>query len=151
MDYLRNNETVRPLDSVTRQYIEDGELNLDRLVFLMGTMRAARNPQFNDSPSLDDSLRGPYYYNQGRSIYDFDRVDKDFNIGFPTDYIVVWVAAIAVIFDLVVILLNCVARIFNMMFLYIIAPPVIAAAVHSRHEPINSAMTMSARTTYPVR
>ena len=127
MDYLRNNETVRPLDSVTRQYIEDGELNLDRLVFLMGTMRAARNPQFNDSPSLDDSLRGPYYYNQGRSIYDFDRVDKDFNIGFPTDYIVVWVAAIAVIFDLVVILLNCVARIFNMMFLYIIAPPVIAA------------------------
>ena len=36
--------------------------------------------------------------------------------------------AVACIFDLVVIIMNCVARIFNMIFLYIIAPPIIAAA-----------------------
>ena len=68
-----------------------------------------------------------YFYGNGKSIYNLDNVDSDFNIGFPTDYIVVWFASIAIIFDLVVIILNCIARIFNMLFLYLVAPPVIAA------------------------
>ncbi len=128
MSYIRNNVSPRALERITRTTFKDAEGHLDRMVFLMGTMKAAKNSAFNDSPSFDDALRGPYYYNQDKSIYDFDQVEKDFNIGFPTDYLVVWLAAIGIIFNLVVIILNCVARIFNMLFLYLIAPPVIAAS-----------------------
>ena len=129
IDYLRNNVKVTPVPYVDKNLQRSQKVYLDRLVFLMGTMGAARNSTFNESPDLmGDPLRSPYYYGQGRDIYDLDDVNKDFNIGFPTDYIVVFFAGIAIIFDLVVIILNCIARIFNMLFLYIIAPPVIAAS-----------------------
>ncbi|MBQ7057714.1 MAG: hypothetical protein IJM83_00220 [Firmicutes bacterium] len=128
MDYLKNNKTVVPVDYVKRTYQTQDKTHLDRLVFLMGTMRAAKNEAFNKEPGIDDALRGQYYFAEGKDIYNFSQVNGDFDIGFKTDYIVVWVAAIAVIFDLVVIILNCVARMFNLLFLYIIAPPVIAAS-----------------------
>ncbi|MBR6898302.1 MAG: hypothetical protein IKN24_09055 [Lachnospiraceae bacterium] len=128
MEYLRNNKIVSPVDRVKYDFTSDGDSHLDRMVFLMGTLKAARNPEFNTYPKLDDALRGPYYYGETRSIYDIEKVTEDFNIGFPTDYILVWIAAIAVIFDLVVIILNCIARIFNLLFLYIISPPIIAAS-----------------------
>ena len=127
MDYLRNNGIVKPEKKAVRNYITDNNAHLDRMVFLMGTMGAAKNPMYNDAPSLEDAVRGPYYYNEGKSIYSYDNVVDDFDIGFKTDYIVVWIAAVAIIIDLAVIILNCIARIFNMLFLYIIAPPIIAA------------------------
>ena len=128
MRYLEQTSQPRPLEYIERTVnVDSTNAHLDRLIFLMGTFRAARNSNYNTSPAFDDALRGAYYYNKGKNIYNLDQVDADFNIGFPTDYIVVWVASIAVIFDLVVIILNCIARIFNMLFLYIIAPPVIAA------------------------
>ena len=128
MDYLQSGGNIAPVSSVSEYYKPDGKAHLDRMVFLMGTMRAARNTAYNREPSLSDALRAPYYYDQGKSIYNIDDVDSDFNIGFPTDYILVFMAVFALIMDLITILLNCVARIFNMLFLYIIAPPVIAAA-----------------------
>ena len=128
MVYLQTTATPRPVPSVVRKSVQsNGEANLDRMIFLMGTFRAAKNPAFNENPSFDDALRSRYFYGEDKSIYNLDDVDSDFNIGFATDYIVVWIAAIAIIFDLVVIILNCIARIFNMLFLYLIAPPVIAA------------------------
>ncbi|MBR6119535.1 MAG: hypothetical protein IKQ04_04365 [Oscillospiraceae bacterium] len=128
MEYLRTTANPKPVPSVDRGSFTTSDAHLDRMVFLMGTFRAAKNPAYNKEPAFDDVLRAPYYYGEGdKSIYDFDDVDSDFNVGFPTDYIVVWVASIAIIFDLVVIILNCIARIFNMLFLYLIAPPVIAA------------------------
>ena len=128
MDYLRNNKIVTPVDHVNRTYEAQEKTHLDRLVFLMGTMRAAKNDAYNVEPGIDDALRGQYYFAEGKDIYNFSNVNSDFDVGFKTDYLVVWVAAIAVIFDLVVIILNCVARMFNLLFLYIIAPPVIAAS-----------------------
>ena len=127
MNYLRNNARPKALPSITRSTFEDNEAHLDRMVFLMGTFRAAKNPAYNKTPNFDDALRGRYFYGEDKSIYNLDDVDDDFNIGFATDYIVVWVASIAIIYDLIVIILNCIARIFNMLFLYLIAPPVIAA------------------------
>ena len=127
MNYINTNANPRPVPSVSRSAFKDNEAHLDRMVFLMGTFRAARNSAYNEKPSFDDAIRGRYYYGEDKSIYNLDDVDEDFNIGFATDYIVVWVASIALIFDLVVIILNCIARIFNMLFLYLIAPPVIAA------------------------
>ena len=128
MEYLQKNSTTSPLPNISRTYVDDNDIHLDRLVFLIGTTNAAKNPAFNKAPMMDDALRGPYYYGQGRSLYNFDQVNSDFNIGFPMDYIVVWMLAIALIYDLVVIILNCITRLFNMLFLYIIAPPVIAAS-----------------------
>ncbi len=127
MEYLRTNASPRPKESVSRESYSDGNAHLDRMIFLMGTFNAAKNSGYNENPAFDDAIRGRYYYGNGKSIYSLDNVDSDFNIGFPTDYIVVWFACIAIIFDLVLIILNCIARIFNMLFLYLIAPPVIAA------------------------
>ena len=128
MNYLEKSTKVTPVEVVYRTWSKDEKIHLDRMVFLMGTMHAAKNPAYNEKPALDDALRGPYLYNKGRNIYNMSNVTDDFNIGFPTEYIVVFIASIAVIFDLLTIILNCIARIFNLMFLYIIAPPVIAAS-----------------------
>ncbi len=128
MDFLANNKYVSARDRIAKKYSSEEKFHLDRLVFLMGTLSAAKNPEYNVKPQHDDALRGPYYYEDGKSVYNLDNVKEDFDIGFKTDYILVWMMAVACIFDLVVIIMNCVARIFNMIFLYIIAPPIIAAA-----------------------
>jgi len=125
MDAIRNDPSFKPLESYTRVTPAEGYVPLDRYLFLMGTMRAAKNSEYNMYPELTDPVRGPYYSGE-KSIYYLSQVSKDFDIGFATDYLVVFLSGIALIFDLCVIILNCIARIFNMLFLYIIAPPVFA-------------------------
>ena len=126
MDTLRKDASFKPLKEFTRVTPSDTRMPLDRFVFLMGTMKAAKNSRYNEQPSIDDAIRGPYYIGE-KNIYDLDDVDDDFRIGFDTDYIIVYVACIALIWDLAVIILNCIARIFNMLFLYLIAPPIFAS------------------------
>ena len=128
MDYLRNTANPVPVDHVKSQYVVTERAHLDRMIFLMGTMRAAKNSAYNEHPAFDDALRGAYYYEDGKSIYSFSDVNSDFEIGFEMDYILVWLAAMAIIVDLVIVILNCIARIFNMLMLYIIAPPIIAVS-----------------------
>ncbi|MBR5428991.1 MAG: hypothetical protein IK116_00520, partial [Firmicutes bacterium] len=128
MKYLQTSANPLPAQKGRNNYTVTERTPLDRMIFLLGTFRAAKNSAYNEHPAMDDALRGPYFYEEGRSIYDYDNVNSDFYIGFQTDYILVWFASIALIFNLVVIILNCVARIFNMMLLYIIAPPFIASA-----------------------
>ena len=125
MDIIRNDASFRPLESYSRAVPAEGILPLDRYLFLMGTMRAAKNSTYNENGSLTDPVRGPYYSGE-KSIYSIKQVSSDFDIGFATDYLVVFISAIALIFDLVTIILNCIARIFNMLFLYLIAPPIFA-------------------------
>ena len=125
MDAIRNDPSFKPLESYTRVTPAEGYVPLDRYLFLMGTMRAAKNSEYNEYPELTDPVRGPYYSGE-KSIYYLSQVSKDFDIGFATDYLVVFLSGIALIFDLVIIILNCIARIFNMLFLYIIAPPIFA-------------------------
>ena len=126
MDALNRDASLRPLKEFTRVTPSGTSVPLDRFIFLTGTMRAAKNARYNERPSMDDPIRGPYYVGE-KNIYDLDDVDEDFRIGFDTDYIIVYVSCIALIWDLAVIILNCIARIFNMMFLYLIAPPIFAS------------------------
>ena len=126
MDTLNKDASFRPLKEFTRIAPSRTRMPLDRFVFLMGTMRAAKNARYNEQPSMDDAIRGPYYIGE-KNIYDLDDVDGDFRIGFDTDYIIVYVACVALIWDLAVIILNCIARIFNMLFLYLMAPPIFAS------------------------
>ena len=45
-----------------------------------------------------------------------------------TNYLVVYIGAIVIIVNLAIILVNCIVRLFNLLFLYLIAPPVIATS-----------------------
>ena len=125
MDIIRNDPSFKPLQSYSRVMPAEGLLPLDRYLFLMGTMHAAKNSDYNTRAELTDPVRGPYYSGE-KSIYSISQVSSDFDIGFATDYLVVFISGIALIFDLVIIILNCIARIFNMLFLYLIAPPIFA-------------------------
>ena len=126
MDAMRNDSSMAPLKSFTRTIPTESLVPLDRTVFLMGTMSAAQNSEYNSDPTLDDAVRGPYYSGE-KSIYDLDAFSEDFDISIASmNYIIIYVAAVAAIVDLLIIILNCVARIFNMLFLYLIAPPIIA-------------------------
>ena len=125
MDVIRNDPSFAPLESYTRVAPNHSYVPLDRYLFLMGTMHAAKNNEYNINAEMTDAVRGPYFTGE-KNIYNISQVSKDFDIGFATDYLIVFCSAIALIFDLCIIILNCIARIFNMIFLYIIAPPVFA-------------------------
>ena len=124
MELLRTDASFAPLRSYTRQNTGYSySVPLDRMIFLMCTMRAAKNPVYNQNASLEDPLRGAYYNGQ-KSIYNFSEVSRDFEIG-SIDFIVMLLVAFKLIWDLAVIIFDCVARIFNMIFLYLAAPPFI--------------------------
>ena len=81
MDLLKVNGSFKPLQEYQRPYQPSrGDVPMDRLLFLMASMRAAKNDDYNLNPSLTDPLRGAYYYGE-KSIYDLDAVNEDFDIG----------------------------------------------------------------------
>ena len=116
------------------------DIPLDRIVFLSGTLEAANNAEYNIKPSFTDALRLPYYSGakgiqdsvdvvNGKKVeYDAKKeIQKDFNISYTRfNYLVPLVLGFAVLISSFTMLLNLIARIFNMLFLYLIAPPVLA-------------------------
>ena len=129
MDLLKVNGSFKPLENYQRHYqTSRSSLPMDRYLFLMASMRAAKNDDYNKSPSLTDPLRGAYYYGE-KSIYDLDTVNEDFDIGIAAfDYIVLLLTCYKMLETLATIILNCVGRIFNMLLLYLISPLVIAVS-----------------------
>ena len=129
MKELSQNTNLRPLSHYDKPIIKPQSVHvpLDRYVFLVSTFEAAKSDAYNRNPDFTDPIRGPYYSGT-KSIYDFDSVKKDFDIGIHRmNYLVMYIAAIAVIWDLVVIVFSAVTRIFNMILLYLISPLVFAA------------------------
>ena len=125
MKTMQQNSSFAPLQSYERKYVSNSsKVPLDRLIFLMCTMDAAKNPAFNDSPTVGDELRGAYYTGE-KSIYNRESVFADFEIS-KINFIVLIAVAFKLIWDYAVIIINCVARIFNLLLLYLIAPPCIA-------------------------
>ena len=125
MKTMQQNSSFAPLQSYERKYVSNSsKVPLDRLIFLMCTMDAAKNPAFNDSPTVGDELRGAYYTGE-KSIYNRESVVADFEIS-KINFIVLIAVAFKLIWDYAVIIINCVARIFNLLLLYLIAPPCIA-------------------------
>lgn len=124
MKTMQTDYSFAPLKSFKRQYSSYGSnVPLDRMIFLLCTSRAAKNPVYNNNISLEDPLRGAYYTG-AKSIYSYKDVSSDFEMG-SIDYIVLYIIAFKLVWDLAVIMMDCVARIFNMVFLYLIAPPFI--------------------------
>ena len=127
VEVMQTNQNFVPISGYNRISLAANEtVPLDRVLFLMSTMRAANNSVYNENASFTDALRGPYY-NGDKSIYDFDTVSADFNIGMATDYILLFLVGWIMIKDLAEIIFTCVSRIFNMILLYLISPPLIAA------------------------
>ncbi|MCR5476321.1 MAG: hypothetical protein K6E92_01690 [Lachnospiraceae bacterium] len=125
---VKNNANLRPLASYSRTLSSnENHIPLDRYLFLMGTLEGARNEVYNRNASLTDPIRGPFYYGE-KNIYDFDQVLEDFYVSIVGyNYLMLWAMSVALVWDLGVILFSCVARIFNMLLLYLIAPLVFAA------------------------
>ena len=129
MDLLKVNGSFKPLEEYQRHYQPSrSSLPMDRFLFLMATMRAAKNEDYNVSPSLTDPLRGAYYYGE-KSMYDLDTVNEDFDIGIAAfDYLILFLTCYKMLVTLVTIILNCVGRIFNMLLLYLISPLILAVS-----------------------
>ena len=126
MDILRTDRSFRPLEKYERPGANAAAVSMDRVIFLTGGLHAAKNDSYNETPSFTDPLRGPYYYGE-KDMYSLETVNRDFDIGLTaTDYIVVFVACLGVIYALATMLLNVIARIFNLIFLYVISPPILA-------------------------
>ena len=99
--------------------------SIDRILFLTGSTSAAKNGQYNNDASIFDSLRYPYLSGE-KNIYDLEQVKKDFEINFDFGHLIVIIGGLLLCKQFLVLALNCVARIFNMMLLYIMAPPFLA-------------------------
>ena len=129
MDLLKVNGSFKPLEESQRHYQPSrSSLPMDRFLFLMATMRAAKNEDYNVNPSLTDPLRGAYYYGE-KSMYDLDSVNEDFDIGIAAfDYLILFLTCYKMLVTLVTIILNCVGRIFNMLLLYLISPLILAVS-----------------------
>lgn len=137
MEILKANKTLRVLEyynvNVELTEKESGTVPMDRIVFLVGTMgtigneAAARNDAFNVNPSFFDSVRQPFYTGE-KSIYNWDQVKTSFNPSpAKMNYILVYAIAIALLMEMLVIILTCAVRIFNLLALYIASPLAIAA------------------------
>lgn len=127
METIKTNANFRPVQSVYSSGVGTTEdVPIDVIIFLSGTAGAAKNDLYNETVSVTDALRGPYYLGK-RSIYSLDSVDDDFNIALGgIDYIIIIAVGILVIWQLITCILTCAVRIFNMMLMYIIAPPMAA-------------------------
>ncbi len=99
---------------------------LGRTIMVACTFEAANNNRYNTSPELTDEVRGPYYYGE-KDIYSLGTVEDDFSIDFDKwNHIIAIAGTIWLIKNFLIIIMNCVARIFNILLLYIAAPPFIA-------------------------
>lgn len=129
MEVLKSGRSFTPLSHYVNPYVTtDIGLNtrLDALVMLTGTMSAAGNVKYNENPSIFDSLRGPYMRSE-RDMYDMNHVTEDFEFA-EMDLLLMILSACFLGYQFIFIAINAVARIFNMILLYLAAPPIIASA-----------------------
>jgi hypothetical protein len=139
IEILRANPRLRALTSIERgDFTEEskseiGDVPLDRILFLSGTMgtvgglAAARDDAYNEHPSFFDSVRFPFYVGD-KSIYSKDAVLKSFTLSpIHMNYVMVYLVGLALLREMVVIIITCGVRIFNLLALYIASPLAIAS------------------------
>ncbi len=133
MELLRKDASFKPIEKISLHYgsssgTASDECTLDRVIFLMGTLEAAKNNSYNKSPAITDAVRGPFYYGK-QSIYNKNQVKDAFNIGLSgISYVTIVLMAYFTMKNLAICIFNCIARMFNLIGLYIIAPPIIATS-----------------------
>ncbi len=127
MEMLKTNKAFYPLSRIVNEDASamiNENVPIDRIIFLMGTLSAARNSRYNQDPQITDGIRGAYYRGD-KNIYSFGQVTDDFNTGLAgISYVIIALAAWFTLKNLFTCIFNCIARIFNLIGLYIIAPPI---------------------------
>ena len=127
METIQTNDSFKPLTyyETPTGYINAEDIPFDVLLFMVGTSNAAHNPEANVSPSVNDSVRGQYL-NGDKSIYLETDVEMDFSIrgiGYPRmQHFLIWISGIFILLDMTVCVFNAIARIFNVLLLYLVAP-----------------------------
>ena len=127
METIQTNESFRPLSTFTAKatYVSTEDIPFDVLLFMTGTSNAAHVPESNLSPSINDNVRGQYI-NGEKSIYNLVDVEGDFSIrgiGNPRmQHFLIWITCIVLFLDLMVCVFNAIARVFNVLLLYLVAP-----------------------------
>lgn len=134
-----NKDSFKPLKSYTRSYANTSEKqSLGRIMMLACSFTDSRKSSdteetatiedtYNsDRASFNDSLRRPYYLGD-KDIYSFGRVTNDFAYGLTSwNHFVNILGVYFLIKEFLKIMFNCIARIFNIMILYVTAPGFIA-------------------------
>ncbi len=136
METLKANQNLYVYKTIERSDVEaeSGPIPMDRILFLAGTVgtldgqtAAARNDAYNKDPSFFDNIRLPFY-TDGDKMYSFDEVRKVFDPSpMKTNYVLVYFVAIAIAKEMLVVIVTCSLRIFNLLALYIASPLAIAA------------------------
>ena len=134
METVKKNNSFKPIPEISVHYGTNSgggssdDVSLDRIIFLMGTLNAANSSKYNENPSLTDALRGPFYYGK-KSIYDRNAVKEAFDISFDgISYLLIALMTWLTLKNLTLCIFNCIARIFNLLGLYIISPPIVATS-----------------------
>ena len=129
MDEIRTNDSFYPLSYIKRgSVVTNDNVSLDVVVFLSGTLDSARNTIYNEDPSISDACRAPFM-NKQLDIYSFDDVTESFDTSVTgISYILIGIVAVFTFKNLAICLFNCIGRIFNLLGLYIIAPPIVAVS-----------------------
>ena len=127
MKLLRTDPEFFPVERIKNEYAyQSTTVSLDRILFLTGTMDAAINSAYNENPAIDDGLRGAFYTGE-KSIYSQTDVSHAFRMGITgINYVMILFLTYHVLRSLYHCILNCGARLINMVGLYLIAPPVAA-------------------------
>ena len=124
MDKMQQDGSFKPLSYYYRGYSNtpEGELQLGKMVMLISSFDAAYSSKYNKNPSLYDSLRRPYMQGS-KSVYNLIDVEGDFclSFGWWNHFIAIFVN-LFLIWEFLIMLINAVARIFNIIILYITAP-----------------------------
>ena len=132
MEIIKQNPNIKVLKTyqgTTHEYT--GRISLDRIMFLIGTMgtintAAARNDAYNVNPTFYDNIRAPFYYGS-KDMYSLSDVKEVFSLSpHKMNYIIVYVGSYAIVMEMMIVILTCGVRIFNLLALYLIAPITIA-------------------------
>ena len=127
MEILQSGVEFRPLQvySAPPKATVDEDTRLDVIVMLTGTMSAAENDKYNQNASIFDALRAPYMAGE-KDIHDIETVEADFDLS-AIDYLVIIISAVFLGYQMIFLAINAIARIFNMLLLYLAFPPIMAA------------------------
>lgn len=130
MYQIKTNPDFKPIQSYSDVSGFNSKANMGvtigRTIMLTASFGNAKQGQYDNNPGVTDALRYPYYIGQ-KNVYDYDTVEDDFEIGiFGWNHMLVIVVGFFLIKELLIIIVNAAARIFNIILLYLTAPAFLA-------------------------
>jgi len=124
MNQAKSNTDFVPLSKYDRGYSYSNITgNFGRIMMLVGSFGAANNSAYDgESAGFTDEIRNPFYTG-AKNIYSKSEVEDYFSLWIGDwRHLTVLLCEVILVIEFVKMLFNCVARVFNMILLYIISP-----------------------------